>query len=366
MSEKLSNLPALPTPITTGDNLYVIRGGVSYKADNNDLPSGSGGQVDTITAGDGIQVTGTATDPIVTADMTLQEVLDSGNTATSPDTLSTVEVNLANGLSGKLDAEFVDSGSGFEGRVLASAGNSIISAIKGTQSSSFDAEAIPTINYADGTDTFKVQPQATLPTGATIINYPSPTTAGTYNLARSVNGVEADTTGNVTISAGGTVTSVAVSGSDGIEVDSGSPITTSGTIALGVNKATLLAHLGLSDEYHLSFAFGGEDEDLAVGTAKITFQMPNFATTLTGVSVNVKTAPTGTAATFDLNEGGTSVLSTKITVDATETTSETALIQPVISDSALAANAVMTLDIDAIGTTIAGAGGKAWIYYTRT
>jgi len=34
----------------------------------------------------------------------------------------------------------------------------------------------------------------------------------------------------------GTVTSVAVSGSDGIEVDSGSPITEAGTIALGVNK----------------------------------------------------------------------------------------------------------------------------------
>ena len=40
MSDKLSNLPALPTPITTGDNLYVIRGGVSYKADSGDIPSG--------------------------------------------------------------------------------------------------------------------------------------------------------------------------------------------------------------------------------------------------------------------------------------------------------------------------------------
>jgi hypothetical protein len=45
----------------------------------------------------------------------------------------------------------------------------------------------------------------------------------------------------------GTVTSVAVSGSDGIEVDSGSPVTTSGTVALGVNKATLLSHLNVED-----------------------------------------------------------------------------------------------------------------------
>ena len=43
----------------------------------------------------------------------------------------------------------------------------------------------------------------------------------------------------------GTVTSIAVSGSDGIDVDSGSPVTSSGTIALGINASTLSAHLGL-------------------------------------------------------------------------------------------------------------------------
>jgi hypothetical protein len=45
----------------------------------------------------------------------------------------------------------------------------------------------------------------------------------------------------------GTVTSVAVSGSDGIDVDSGSPITSSGTIALGVNKTTMLSTLNVED-----------------------------------------------------------------------------------------------------------------------
>jgi hypothetical protein len=46
---------------------------------------------------------------------------------------------------------------------------------------------------------------------------------------------------------GGGVTSVAVSGSDGIEVDSGSPITSSGTIALGLNKANTLSFLNVED-----------------------------------------------------------------------------------------------------------------------
>jgi hypothetical protein len=54
--------------------------------------------------------------------------------------------------------------------------------------------------------------------------------------------------GALTVSGGGgggsgTVTSVAISGSDGLEIDSGSPITTTGTIAMGVNAASLWSHL---------------------------------------------------------------------------------------------------------------------------
>lgn len=46
-----------------------------------------------------------------------------------------------------------------------------------------------------------------------------------------------------TLGSGGGVTSVALSGSDGIEIDSGSPITTTGTIALGVDAPALISHL---------------------------------------------------------------------------------------------------------------------------
>lgn len=175
-------------------------------------------------------------------------------------------------------------------------------------------------------------------------------------------GVEFDI--NVAGGGSGTVTSVAVSGSDGIEIDSGSPITASGTIALGLNKESTLSFLGLSATFPLGLAFGDETTDIAVGTDKLTFQMPHFATTLTGVSVNVKTAPTGSEATFDLNEAGTSVLSTKITIDAGEKTSVTASTPPVISESAIPANAIMTVDIDGVGSTVAGVAPKLWIYYT--
>ena len=46
----------------------------------------------------------------------------------------------------------------------------------------------------------------------------------------------------------GAVNSVAVTGTDGVQVDSGSPITTSsGTITLGINKSTLLSHINVED-----------------------------------------------------------------------------------------------------------------------
>lgn len=52
---------------------------------------------------------------------------------------------------------------------------------------------------------------------------------------------------NATWWGSGTVTSVAISGSDWIEIDSGSPITTAWTIALWVNKTTMLSHLNVED-----------------------------------------------------------------------------------------------------------------------
>jgi hypothetical protein len=67
---------------------------------------------------------------------------------------------------------------------------------------------------------------------------------GSANQVLAVNSTE-DGLEFQTISGSGTVTSLAVTGSDGIEVDSGSPITSSGTIALGINATTLSTHLGL-------------------------------------------------------------------------------------------------------------------------
>jgi hypothetical protein len=110
----------------------------------------------------------------------------------------------------------------------------------------------------------------------------------------------------------------------------------------------------------IGIACSDETTALTAGTAKVTFRMP-FAMTLTAVRANVKTAPTGSVLTVDINEGGSSILSTKLTIDAGETTSTTAATPAVISDTSLADDAQITIDIDAVGSAVAGAGLKVWL-----
>jgi len=105
----------------------------------------------------------------------------------------------------------------------------------------------------------------------------------------------------------------------------------------------------------LTIAIGDETTALtATGNPKTTFRMPH-AMTLTGVRASLTTASSSGLPTFDINEGGTTILSTKLTIDADEKTSTTAADAAVISDSALADDAEITIDIDVAGTGAAGA-----------
>ena len=96
-------------------------------------------------------------------------------------------------------------------------------------------------------------------------------------------------------------------------------------------------------------AASDETTALTTGSAKVTFRMP-YAMTLTAIRASLSTAQaSGTIFTVDINEGGTTILSTKLTIDNTEKTSTTAATAAVISDSALADDAEITIDIDQIG-----------------
>jgi len=110
----------------------------------------------------------------------------------------------------------------------------------------------------------------------------------------------------------------------------------------------------------IAIACSDETTDLAAGTAAATFHMP-YAFTLTGVKAGVTTAPVGSVLTVDINEAGSTILSTKLTIDASEKTSATAATAAVISDTALADNALMTVDIDGVGSSTAGTGLKIYL-----
>ena len=112
-------------------------------------------------------------------------------------------------------------------------------------------------------------------------------------------------------------------------------------------------------------ACSDETTALTVGTGKVTFRCP-FAFYVTGVSASVTTAPVGSTIIIDINEAGSTILSTKLSIDASEKTSTSAASAAVISDASIAADAEITVDIDQIGSSTAGAGLKVKLDGYRT
>lgn len=112
-------------------------------------------------------------------------------------------------------------------------------------------------------------------------------------------------------------------------------------------------------------AVSDEGTALTAGTAKLTFRMPH-AFTLTAVRAEVNTAPTGASIIVDVNEGGVSIFSTRLSIDASAKTSVGSAAPAVISDAALNDDAEITVDIDQVGSTVAGKGLKLTFYGYRT
>ena len=145
---------------------------------------------------------------------------------------------------------------------------------------------------------------------------------------------------------------------------------TPATLTVGSNGQRLEAASGestglkwASDPVVLAVAVSDETTNITTGTAKVTFRMP-FAMTVTAVRASLSTASTSGNPTFDFNEGGTSILgANKLSIDANEKTSTTAATATTISDSALADDAEITIDIDTAGTGAKGA--KVYIIGTR-
>lgn len=190
---------------------------------------------------------------------------------------------------------------------------------------------------ADGSDgsaaTIAVGSVTTLSAGAsaTVANAGSSSSA-TFNFGipqgvqgvQGEQGVQGDTGAT---GAAGVVQSVAISGSDGIEIDSGSPITTaSGTIALGVNKSTLLSHLNIADGAEVNVqsdwsASSGDAQILNKPTIPSGNQIIDW--TASGAGTIHASNYTDTNTTYSVGDGGltqnnfTNALKTKLDNAAT-------------------------------------------------
>lgn len=108
------------------------------------------------------------------------------------------------------------------------------------------------------------------------------------------------------------------------------------------------------------------NEDTAIEDTGIavTFRMP-FAMTVSQYRASLTTAASSGLFTVDIAQGGVSVLSTLITIDAGEDTSVTADAAPVISTPNLTDNAEITIIIDDVASSTA-TGLKVYFIGTVT
>ena len=155
-----------------------------------------------------------------------------------------------------------------------------------------------------------------------------------------------------------------VAGSGQIWVDTATPNTLMFTDDVGTDF-TVASKTGTNAPLE-TFAIALSDETTVLGAASdsvplATFHIP-YAFTVTSVKAGLTKAGTGAALiTCDIHEAGTTILSTKITIDASEKTSATAATPPVISDSTLASDALIECFLDTRDTNNLATGLKIYI-----
>lgn len=103
-------------------------------------------------------------------------------------------------------------------------------------------------------------------------------------------------------------------------------------------------------------ACGDETTPLAIGTGKVVFRVAAYQLGSLRASVNI--APTGGPIVIDVKVNGSSILSTPITIPAGSKTSRSASAQPVITAPTIPDDAEVSVDVQGVGSTVAGAGLK--------
>lgn len=133
------------------------------------------------------------------------------------------------------------------------------------------------------------------------------------------------------------------------------PLATTASVAAGLAGKAAASGVGLPWEEPI--AIGDEGTAVTTGTAKITFRMPCNVTLNAGnagVRLSANTASSSGLPTVDVNVNGSTILSTKVTLDVSEKTSLTATTPVVISSLALVDDDEITIDVDVAGTGTKG------------
>jgi hypothetical protein len=132
-------------------------------------------------------------------------------------------------------------------------------------------------------------------------------------------------------------------------------------LAVQSNLPTWIDADSITHNVAVQFACGDETTAIGATGQVLSFRMP-FAMTLNagilGVKGSLVTAGTGALLTVDINEAGATILSTKLTFDASETTTVSAATPVVVSDVNLSADAIITVDIDQLDGGGVAAGLK--------
>jgi hypothetical protein len=102
-------------------------------------------------------------------------------------------------------------------------------------------------------------------------------------------------------------------------------------------------------------ACSDESTSLTTTTSAVTFRVP-FGMYLNSVRASVNVAPVGSTIIVDVKQSGSSIFSTKLSIDASEETSITAATPAVISNPNLTDDAKVIVSIDQIGSSTAGKG----------
>lgn len=111
-------------------------------------------------------------------------------------------------------------------------------------------------------------------------------------------------------------------------------------------------------------AASDETSDLTTGE-KIEFRAP-YACTITEVRASLTTAATGATFIADIHVNGTSIMTTdKLDIEVSEFTTLDAATQPAVTSASIADDDVINIEIDQVGSTVAGAGLKVYIEHTR-